>query len=299
MYTTAAITTVVLTMSAAAAATTMPAAMPATPLRAMKVPWSITEFDGKNVTSYLRKYNLLAEDCGIVNTKVHRFTAYCTTEVIPHVESLAGYDTQDWDSIEASLKRYYIDQDPEQLEYQVPFLRSLADKQRQIAAAATNAGTTDLMSYSVKFLKIAETLIQDQKITQYSACAEYLRGVPDKIQDNVQRNLGIEWDNARDLDVGAIIRNVIEMEDRRLERIHVLGSTAGPASNTSPPLATPAESTVIITGSIPKPVVVFTTSPQPNELAVLSSRLNDLNAAVDAMTNACQWQNGAEYEDYY
>ena len=285
----------------AAATTTMPAAMPATPLRAMKVPWSITEFDGKNVTSYLRKYNLLAEDCGIVGTKVHRFSTYCTTEVISHVESLAGYDAQDWDTFEGSLKRYYIDQDPEQLEYQVLFLRSLAHKQRQHTAA----GTTDLIAYSMRFLKIAETLIQDQRITQYTACAEYLRGLPDKVQDNVQRNLGIEWDNARDLDVGAIIRNIIEMEDRRLERIRVLGSTAGPGSNTSPPLSIPppTASTTIITGLPPKPtypvVVPTTSSPQPNELAVLSGRLKDLNAAVDAMTNACQWQNGVYNEDYY
>ena len=124
--------------------------------------------------------------------------------------------------------------------------------------------------------------------------------MPDKVQDNIHYNLGIEWDNARDLDVGAIIPNVIEMEDRRLERICVLGSTAGPGPNASTP---PTASTTITTGLTPKPtypvVVPTTSSPQPNELAVLSGRLKDLNAAVDAMTNACQWQNGVYNEDCY
>ena len=97
----------------------------------MKLPWDVSEFDGSNVTAYLRKYNLMAADCGLVGrTKLDRFSAYCPLSIISEVESLSGYENGDWDVCEASLKRYYFDNDPQQREYQIPYLRALAEKQK-------------------------------------------------------------------------------------------------------------------------------------------------------------------------
>ena len=62
----------------------------------MKLPWDVSEFDGSNITGYLRKYNLMAADCGLVGRgKLHRFSAYCAISMISEVESLSGYENND------------------------------------------------------------------------------------------------------------------------------------------------------------------------------------------------------------
>ena len=48
--------------------------------------------------------------------KLHAFLVYCIGEHIPEVELLANATGNDWDIFEESLKQYYIDYDPQQLE---------------------------------------------------------------------------------------------------------------------------------------------------------------------------------------
>ena len=75
----------------------------------MKLPWDISEFDDSNVTAYLRKYNLMAADCSLVGrAKLDRFSAYCTISIISEVESLSGYENDDWNTFEASLKKVLL-----------------------------------------------------------------------------------------------------------------------------------------------------------------------------------------------
>lgn len=64
-------------------------------------------------------------------TKLDWFSAYCAISIISKVESLGGYEDGDWDTFKASLKRYYFDSDPQQKEYQIPYLRSLAEHQKR------------------------------------------------------------------------------------------------------------------------------------------------------------------------
>ena len=126
--------------------------------RPMKVPWEISEFDGNDVSSYLRKYNLLAEDCGLVGRiKLSRFTAYCTNAVIPEVEAQPGYDTGNWAEFEISLKKYYFDRDPQQIQCQMPFLRTIAERQHA-------KGTVDIKAYSLQYKRIVRALIDQEKI---------------------------------------------------------------------------------------------------------------------------------------
>ena len=133
----------------------------------MKLPWDIREFDGSNATAYLRTYNLMAVDCGLVErAKWDRFLAYCAISIISDFESLSGYDNDVCNTFEASLKRYYFDKDPQQKEYQIP----------------------------------------------YSACAEFYGGLPDRIQDDVQRRLNIDWINTAALDMDSILQEVVNLE---------------------------------------------------------------------------------------
>ena len=77
------------------------AAFPGSAYRSMKLPWDVKEFNGSNATAYLRRFNLMAADCGLTGTaKLNRFSAYCTIFIISEVESLAGYKDGDWDTFE-------------------------------------------------------------------------------------------------------------------------------------------------------------------------------------------------------
>lgn len=153
--------------------------------RPMKLSWDVSEFDGSNVTAYLRKYNLAA-DCGLVSrAKLDRFSAYCAISIISEVESLNGYENGDWNTFEPSLKRYYFDNDPQQREYQIPYLRSLAENQKKKV-------DVDIKIYATQFKKIARVLVREGKLSQYGACAEFYGGLPEKIQEHVQRRLNID-----------------------------------------------------------------------------------------------------------
>ena len=55
----------------------------------------------------------MAADCTLVGrAKLDRFSAYCAISIMSEVESLSGYDNNDRNTFEASLKRYYFDKDP-------------------------------------------------------------------------------------------------------------------------------------------------------------------------------------------
>ena len=117
----------------------------------------------------------MAADCTLVGrAKLDRFSAYCAISIISEVESLSGYDNDDWNTFEASLKRYYFDKDPQQKEYQIPYLRSLAEKQKK-------KGNVDIKLYATQFKKIARVLVREGKLSPYSACAEFYGGLPDRI----------------------------------------------------------------------------------------------------------------------
>ena len=195
----------------------------------MKLPWDISEFDGSNVAAYLRKYNLMAADCSLVGrAKLDRSSAYCAISIISEVGSLSGYENDDWNTFEASLKRYYFDNDPWQKECQIPYLRSLTEKQKK-------KGNVDIKIYATQFKKIARVLVREGKLSRYSACAEFYGGLPEKVQEDVQRWLNMDWTSTANLDVDRIMQEVIDLENGKLERQRFLHST----HSTTAPIPTP------------------------------------------------------------
>ena len=97
----------------------------------------------------------MAADCGLTGTaKLNRCSAYCTISIISEVEYLTAYEDGDCDIFEKSLKKYYFDLDPQQKEYQILHLRSLAELQRRPSAE-------DLKVYATQYKNIAKVLIGD------------------------------------------------------------------------------------------------------------------------------------------
>ena len=64
----------------------------------------------------MRSYNLITDDYGLTGrTKLSRFMAYCSIEIIPEIEAQPGYKASDWDNFQVALMRYFFDQDPQQI----------------------------------------------------------------------------------------------------------------------------------------------------------------------------------------
>ena len=73
-------------------------------------------------------------------------------------------------------------------------------------------------------------LIEKHAISQYTACAEFFGGLPDEVQKDIHKNLGIHFSKHDPLNVGTMIREVISMEDMKLERVRMLHTTGGPVN---------------------------------------------------------------------
>ena len=69
-----------------------------------------------------------------------------------------------------------------------------------------------------RFKKIARVLVGEGKLSRYGACAEFYSGLPEKIQEDVQRRLSIDWTSTANLDVERIMQEVIDLENGKLER---------------------------------------------------------------------------------
>ena len=145
---------------------------------------------------------------------------------------MSGYDNDDWNTFEASLKRYYFDKVPQQKEYQIPYLCSLTGNQKK-------KRNVDIKLYATQFKKIARVLVREGKVSPYSACAGFYGGLPDRIQEDVQRRLNIDWTNTAALNMDSKLQGVINLENGKLERQRFLHSTHSAHSEAAP---TPAPS---------------------------------------------------------
>ena len=208
----------------------------------------------------------MAADCGLTGAaKLNRFSAYCTISIISEVESLAGYEDGDWDTFEGSLKKYYFDSDPQEKEYQIPYLRSMAEHQRR-------KGAKDLKAYATQFKKIARVLIREGKLSGYGACAEFYGGLPEVVQEDIQRRLNIDWTNSGALDVDNIIQEVIDLEDSKLGRQRFLHST-----HSAPSTSAPEPETHVV----PPEEIRSAPAPAPEEN---SQQMDRLTALIDRMS---------------
>ena len=71
-------------------------------------------------------------------------------------------------------------------------------------------------------------------LSGYGAWAEFYGGIPEVVQEDIQRRLNIDWTNPGALNVDNMIQEVIDLEDSKLGRQRFLHSTHSGASTSAP-----------------------------------------------------------------
>ena len=186
---------------------------------------------------------------------------------------MSGYDNDDWNTFEASLKRYYFDKVPQQKEYQIPYLCSLTGNQKK-------KRNVDIKLYATQFKKIARVLVREGKVSPYSACAGFYGGLPDRIQEDVQRRLNIDWTNTAALNMDSILQGVINLENGKLERQRFLHSTHS-AHSEAAPTPTPSSEPKHEVNVLPPPPQEFRPAPAPKET---SPQIDSLTSLMERMS---------------
>lgn len=155
--------------------------------------------------------------------KLSRFIAYCADEIVAEIESKPRYKVGDWDIFETSLKNYFFKKEADQREYQMAFLRVLVERQR-------NEGDEDVQGYCSQFKRISEQLMARNGLSQYSAVAELFGGLSEELQIEVQRNIEKDFFQSDNLEICAIIKELLSIEDSKNERLMIVQSAGGPVN---------------------------------------------------------------------
>ena len=144
-------------------------------------------------------------------------------------------------------------------------------------------------TYSTNFWGIVKQLLKEGKITQYSAYTEYVSGLLEEVQDDLQHNLNIQWTKVYTLNMETIITEVIALEDQRDERACMIGTT----------ISYTTDSTIVPSTSSPPPTNACVTISDPlpkNKLMLLIDKMIELNSMVDVI--ACAIRTAHLHEEY-
>ena len=155
----------------------------------------------------------------------------------------------------------------------MPYLRSLAEKQ-------TKKGNLDIKLYATQFKKIPRVLVREGKLSPYSTCTEFYGGLPDRIQEDVQRRLNIDWTNTAALDMDSILQEVINLENGKLERQRFLHSTHSADSEAAPTPAPSSEPKQEV-NVFPPPPQEFCAAPAPKQT---SPQIDSLTSLMERMS---------------
>ena len=123
-------------------------------------------------------------------------------------------------------------------------------------------------------------LVREGKLSPYSACAEFYGGPPDKIQEDVQRRLNIDWTSTASLDMESILQEVNAMENAKLERQRFLHSTHFTHSEATL-IPTPSSESKREAYVAPAPQKEIRPAPAPKET---SPQMDSLTSLIERMS---------------
>ena len=128
-------------------------------------------FDDKNVTEFLRRWNIECEDAEFINPqKCDRLPYYCTEQVQSVVELLDGYIDKNWDGLQTNLKEQYWQNDTQK------------NTSATLNQLIRDVSILDLSIYVLKYTSITKALIANNEMSIMQHCRRFLDGLSEHLR---------------------------------------------------------------------------------------------------------------------
>jgi len=144
------------------------------PLPLLGTPGAPAAFEGRNVSSFLKKFEAMCDNFGIdEETKVRRIPEYCDDDIGREVEAFETWKKKDWEGLKDEMRKEWRQGDVEQLMYTRPLLEEYVSKPR---------GREGLKQYHRQFNRISTALVGKDELDAYSQGRLFILGLPECVR---------------------------------------------------------------------------------------------------------------------
>jgi len=254
------------------------------PLPLPGAPGAPPTFNGRNVTSFLKKYESMCDNYLIrVPVRLKRVTEYCEDDIAREIETFTTWEEKDWEKLKAEMIQEWRKEDAEQLMYTRAFLEEYVSKPRN---------KEGLKHYYRQFDRISKALLVKEELDSYSQGRLFITGLPEEIRRKILTKQNVSSHalagSVNYLAALKAVKEVVEREEMiehffvRPERQTEISDLASSLNDVKPP----------VTGVQPKPSNTTEKKEREKEDAVdiitksLSALTLPLTAAVSKMEAA-------------
>jgi hypothetical protein len=134
-------------------------------------------FNGRNVTSFLKKYDFMCDKYQIQDSmRLKMVSEYCEDNMVWEIEGFAAWEEKNWDRLKAEMMHEWRREDTEQLMYTRIFLEEYVSKPR---------GKDGLKHYYRQYDRIAKVLVARNELDSYSQGRLFILRLPEGVRYKV------------------------------------------------------------------------------------------------------------------
>ena len=143
---------------------------------------------------------------------VQHLSLYCSDLISKHIKSLSKYKSQNWKQLKDHLQKDYIQQNIKQQYYSHAYLKQY----KQFFSKE------DLCTYCLQYCVILSCLIAKQELNNYTMCLWFLKGLSEKKQTKVIRQVEIKMSVSDTFCLNAVLKTTEQMceEKKSLNVLH-------------------------------------------------------------------------------
>ena len=147
------------------------------PLPLPGAPGAPPTFNGRNVTSFLKKYESMCENYQIQpSVRLTKVSEYCEDDIARELEAFATWEEKDWGKLKTEMIHEWRKEDAEQLMYTRAFLEEYVSKPRD---------KSGLKHYYRQFDRISKALMAKDELDSYSQGRLFITGLPEEVRYKV------------------------------------------------------------------------------------------------------------------
>jgi predicted aspartyl protease len=144
------------------------------PLPLPGAPGAPPTFNGRDVSSFLKKYESMCDNYQIEGPeRLRRVSGYCEDDIARELEAFTTWEEKDWGKLKAEMMREWRKEDTEQLMYTRAFLEEYVNKPRS---------KEGLKHYYRQFDRISKALMAKEELDSYSQGWLFMTGLPEAVR---------------------------------------------------------------------------------------------------------------------